>query len=360
MLFRSGNVTRTSLRVGMGLAQIGEFSFIIAALGLALGVTSHFLYPIAVTVSAITTLLTPYLIKSSDALVNWFDRAAPAWFVNYLALYTRWVGQWREGGHRSMANQLMRRWTWQMGLNLVLVAGCFIAATFGAKKPPAWLPSVPGGEQGLNAVLWLCAALLSLPLLVATYRKLQALGMLLGEMAAARLANEPRAAGVLAIIANTIPLAGAVGMGLLVLVLSAALLGSWRILVALLLVVAAVAALFWRGLIRVYSKAQFALEQTLAQPPPPRREPPGPLPGLLREANLETVNVGTNSPAAGKLIRELQLRTLTGASIVGIQRDGASIINPGPDEELQPQDRLLLLGDRAQLEAARRLLLDQQ
>src|SRR5262249_6461323 len=63
--FVGGNDTRTALRVGMGLAQIGEFSFIIAALGVSLKVTSDFLYPIAVAVSAITTLLTPYLIKSA-------------------------------------------------------------------------------------------------------------------------------------------------------------------------------------------------------------------------------------------------------------------------------------------------------
>src|SRR5207249_5742365 len=71
--FVTGNDSRTSLRVGMGLAQIGEFSFIIASLGLTLNVTSRFLYPIAVAVSAITTLLTPYLIKASDRWVNWFD-----------------------------------------------------------------------------------------------------------------------------------------------------------------------------------------------------------------------------------------------------------------------------------------------
>src|SRR5204863_6937096 len=52
--FVAGNDTRTSLRVGMGLAQIGEFSFLIAALGLTLDVTSQFLYPIAVAVSRIT------------------------------------------------------------------------------------------------------------------------------------------------------------------------------------------------------------------------------------------------------------------------------------------------------------------
>src|SRR5262249_43075307 len=57
--FIGGNDTRSSLRVGMGLAQIGEFSFIIAALGQSLDVTSKFLYPIAVAVSVLTTLATP-------------------------------------------------------------------------------------------------------------------------------------------------------------------------------------------------------------------------------------------------------------------------------------------------------------
>ena len=88
--FVAGNDTRTSLRVGMGLAQIGEFSFIIASLGLSLGVTSAFLYPIAVTVSALTTLTTPYLLRHSDALVNWFSRSAPTRWVDYLAPQLYW------------------------------------------------------------------------------------------------------------------------------------------------------------------------------------------------------------------------------------------------------------------------------
>ncbi|MBI3850849.1 MAG: cation:proton antiporter [Verrucomicrobia bacterium] len=354
--FVAGNDTRTSLRVGMGLAQIGEFSFIIAALGLTLRVTSEFLYPIAVTVSVITTVLTPYLIKNSDRMVNWFDRVAPPRFVNYLALYTRWVGQWREGRHTTMTTRLTRRWTLQMGLNLALVAGIFIAATFVATKPPAWLPPMPGGREGLKALLWLGAALLSLPLLVATYRKLQALGLLLGEMAAQRLQNEPRAAGVQTVIANTVPLVGAICLGLLLLVLSTALLPSWRILIVLLLFVTAVTVLLRRNLVRVYSKAQFALEQTFAQPPPQRSEA-APLPGVLKEAQIETVAITANSPAKGKLIGELALRTQTGVSIVAIERTGGNIINPGPDEEIQANDQLLLLGRREQLEAARRRLL---
>jgi CPA2 family monovalent cation:H+ antiporter-2 len=112
--------------------------------------------------------------------------------------------------------------------------------------------------------------------------------------------------------------------------------------------------LLWRSFIKIYARAQVALEQTFAQPSPPRHGPaPAPLPGILRDADLDTVSVLAGSAAAGKLIRELGLRTTTGASIVGIERNGASIINPGPDEELQTGDRVLILGNRGQLDAAR-------
>jgi CPA2 family monovalent cation:H+ antiporter-2 len=61
----SGQSLSNSVQVGFGLAQIGEFSFIIAQLGVTLRVTSDFLYPIAVAVSAVTTFTTPYLIRVS-------------------------------------------------------------------------------------------------------------------------------------------------------------------------------------------------------------------------------------------------------------------------------------------------------
>lgn len=356
--FISGHDTRTSLRVGIGLAQIGEFSFIIASLGLTLKVTSEFLYPVAVTVSAITTLINPYLIKNSDKLVNWFDRVAPPRFISYLGLYTRWIAAWREARHASMATRLIKRWTWLMILNLVLVAGIFVGATFLATHPPDWIPYLPGGAEGVKATLWLAAIVLALPLLVATYRKLQALGLLVGELAAEKLKNESRAAGVQAIIANTIPFAGALSMGLVLLVLSAGLLPSWRILIVLSVLVAVMTALFWRTLIRIYSKGQVALEETFAETPLPKpAEPPSSLAGILKEAQLETFVITVDSPAAGKLIGELALRTQTGASIVGIERLSGLVINPGPDEEIQNGDQVLMLGRAEQLSASRRLLL---
>ena len=340
----------------MGLAQIGEFSFIIAGLGLSLKVTSDFLYPIAVTVSAITTLLTPYLIRSADGLVSRFDRVAPSPLVNYLAIYTRWVGQWREHSQPNRTKKLVRRWIWQMALNLALVAGVFISADLLAEKPPAWMPSFAGRADMIRGGLWLGAMLLSLPMLIATYRKLQALGMLVGEAAVTRLQDKPRAGAVQGIIAHTVLSAGVILIGLLLLLLSAALLPSWKVLIPLLAVAAGLTVLLWRNSIRIYSKAQVALQQVLAQPPAPHPQEPNPLAGLLKDAQIERATVGSNSSARGKLIRELALRTRTGASIVAIERNGTSIVNPGPDEELVAGDQVLLLGRGPQLQAAHRIL----
>ncbi|HEY6227340.1 MAG TPA: cation:proton antiporter [Verrucomicrobiae bacterium] len=353
--FVAGNDSRTSLRVGMGLAQIGEFSFIIASLGLTLNVTSAFLYPIAVTVSALTTLTTPYLLRHSDRLVNWFDRKAPAKWVEYLSNYTQWVGQLRGASAPSMTAQLTRRWCWQIALNLALVAGIFIAVTFIVEKRPQWLPRTPLSEEAAGAIWWLCAALLSLPMLVASYRKLEALGLLFGERIAQRRGPQTSAA-LQTMFSRAITAIGALGIGLLLLVLSSALLPSWKILLVLLLILLVIATLLWRSLIRIYSRAQVALKDTLAETPAPYSIAPPTLANLLKEAKIETVLIGPSSLAKGKLISELGLRSRTGASIVAIERNGSTMVNPGPDEEISEGDHVLLLGRASHLEAARREL----
>ena len=355
--FMGGNDTRTSLRVGMGLAQIGEFSFIIASLGLTLGVTSSFLYPIAVAVSAITTLFTPYLIKSADGLVGWFDRKAPQPLVNSLELYTRWVGQ--IGNRQTNPIRLMvRRWILQMGLNAALIAAVFIAAAFIGKRPPVWMKNLGLDEQWLNAALWLGAVILSLPMFIATARKLQALGLLIAETKVTKAAAGERTEAIRAVVANVIPIAGTVGLGLFVLVLSSTLLPPFKVLIVLLVIIGFIAWRLWSSFIKVYSKAQIALHETFAQIPEPKHETAQiARPTPLRDADREPVLLTTGSPAIGKLIRELELRTKTGASIVAIERGGVNTVSPGPDEELQANDQVLLLGSPAQLEKARKHLL---
>jgi len=355
--FVSGNDRKTSLRIGMGLAQIGEFSFIIAALGLTLKVTSDFVYPIAVAVSAITTLATPYLIRSSDGVVGWFDRLAPRPVSELLDAYTRWIGELGKGRRTNHAAKFVRKWAWQIALNLLLITAVFIGISFLKAPALARWPTVPGGEPGMKAICWLGAMLVSLPILIAAVRKWQALCMLLSEMSVTRAAGGKNTEAWRAVVSTTLFAAGCAGLMLLILVLSSTILPSWNVLIVLGLVLIGATLLLRRAFIRLYSKAQGALQETFAQPPAPRHhETVTALPSLLREAELKVVPIDTGSVFAGRFIADAMLRTRTGASIVGIERESANVINPGPDEELQPGDRLLMIGSVEQLAAAESLL----
>lgn len=347
--FVAGHDNWTSMRVGNGLGQIGEFSFIIAALGLQQKVTSEFLYPVAVAVSVITAFLTPVRLRQSDALVAWWSRTAPRSLTNYLDLYTEWLGRLGESRRSGFVGRMVRKWFWQMGLNVALTAGVFIVAVFLAQSKPAWLPKFPGGEIGLNAFLWLAATVISLPLLIAIFRKLQALGLLVAEVSVRPTAAGDRTASIRSVIAQAIPTAGAVALALLVLALSSTLLPPTEILLVLVLIVGLVMWAWWRAFVRWHSKAQIALIETFERPPPVRPESTTQFFRLLSHAQIRVVLVHSGSPVAGKLIRELELRSRTGASVVGIERNGESHVNPGPDEELRAGDKLLLLGSSDQL-----------
>ena len=73
----SGQTLKTAMRCGFSMAQIGEFAFIIASLGLSLKVTSNFLYPVVVAVSVTTTFLTPYMIKAAVPSYDFIERNLP-------------------------------------------------------------------------------------------------------------------------------------------------------------------------------------------------------------------------------------------------------------------------------------------
>ncbi len=79
-----GESLKSAMRCGFSMAQIGEFSFIIASLGLSLGVISDFLYPIVVAVSVITTFLTPYMIRLADPCYQVMRNHLPSRLINIL------------------------------------------------------------------------------------------------------------------------------------------------------------------------------------------------------------------------------------------------------------------------------------
>ena len=358
--FVAGSDMKTSLRIGMAMGQIGEFSFIIAQLGLTLRTASepgshlHVLYPVAVYVSVLTTLLTPYRIRASDPIEDWIERTTPKGFAAFLHLYTNWIQNLGTGeGTKATVRRLLRKWAMQLALNLALVSGLMITASWIGSRAERFLPEMkwlPPRTGGPKTVVWLSAMVISLPLLIASLRKVRAAAHVVAEMRATPSGSDTNVAAVRALIANTILICGGIVIVMWVLVLSSAILPPWPVFVMLLGVILAITTLMWNKFLRVYAKAQISIRETLTYtaPPPPEIRP---IPTMLEDAELETFTLMEGSPAIGKLIRELKLRTKTGASIVGIERNGDAIVNPGPDEEMKVGDRVLLLGTEAQLES---------
>ena len=119
----SGQPLKTAMRCGFSMAQIGEFAFIIASLGLSLGVISEFLYPVVVAVSVITTLLTPYMIRAAE----------PAYTILEKRLPKRWIRRLNHLGaehHASPDEQsLWKRLLRKMILNTLIYAILILAIT---------------------------------------------------------------------------------------------------------------------------------------------------------------------------------------------------------------------------------------
>ena len=119
----SGQPLKTAMRCGFSMAQIGEFAFIIASLGLSLGVISEFLYPVVVAVSVITTFLTPYMIRAAE----------PAYTILEKRLPKRWIRRLNHLGaehHASPDEQsLWKRLLRKMMLNTLIYAILILAIT---------------------------------------------------------------------------------------------------------------------------------------------------------------------------------------------------------------------------------------
>ncbi|MDB5050855.1 MAG: ybaL [Fibrobacteres bacterium] len=358
--YLAGHDLRTSTRVGMSMSQIGEFSFIIAALGLSLKVTSGFLYPIAVCVSAVTTLITPYLMRGSDPFTAWMQRRLPATVLSYVNLYSRWLGQFSRGRQDNQVRAILRRIFGQLGIFLGLIGGSFLTAVLLSRITMRYFPSAQHWKGEINSILWFAALIAVMPVYLSAYRKLKALGMILAELGITDAMGGERKSEVRAVVANAILAFGLLALAGFTFGLSYAVLPPGQILYILIALSAIL--LYWlRGPFnKIYFQGKAALAETFskAEPAPEPEAVPSAIPGthLLREARLETLILGEGMPGAGRTPRDLELKTRTGAFIVGLEREGLQIVNPEADELLLAKDQLLLLGSREQLDAARKML----
>ncbi len=256
--FITGNDGRTSLRAGMGLSQIGEFSFIIAALGMSLGVTSDFLYSIVVAVSVITTLTTPYSIKLADPLSRGLAKIIPTPISKVFTAYTQWVDHIRLHGDKAVLAGMIRKIIMQVGINLSLVIAIFLAVAYFVGPISEWLGNWVTKVDYRKAIICGVAMILSLPFLIAAYRKLKALSMLLAEMSL-----KGSNVKLQRVIAEVIPALSMIAILVLLSALSSTILPSRETLIIVIAVTAVLTLVLWRWFVKIHSRLQIALFETL-------------------------------------------------------------------------------------------------
>ncbi|WP_338845610.1 cation:proton antiporter [Massilia sp. W12] len=263
--FLAGQGGRTSMRVGMGLAPIGEFSFIIAGLGLSLKVTSSFLYPIVVAVAAITILLAPYLIKLSDPLLGVMEKALPQKVVDQSLGYTRWLRGLQLEDERAMIAMLFARIIVQVLVNCCLVATVFIASVYFMGVVEKMSLFVLKEEYLQRSFVWGGALLISAPFLIATYRKMQALSMMLQEVFHLPELSSAWRKRFRRFLFELLPLITIGWILLLITFISGKILPPPAWLLGVIALVTAISLIFWGFFERLHSRLQIALFEAMAE-----------------------------------------------------------------------------------------------
>ncbi|WP_413581829.1 cation:proton antiporter [Bdellovibrio sp. HCB288] len=119
----SGQTLRSSLQTGMSLSQIGEFSFIIATVGVGFKVVRPELYPLAVSVSVVTAFTTPFMIRLADTVYQVLEKKMPASMIASLDSYSMF--SLAVGAHKESRDQV-RAYIFKIFLNAVIVIGVFL------------------------------------------------------------------------------------------------------------------------------------------------------------------------------------------------------------------------------------------
>ncbi len=267
-IFVVGHDARTALRSGLGMAQIGEFSFVIATLGLSLGVISPFIYPIAVAVSVLCMAASPYLTRSAGGLANGLRRVTPRSVQLLASSYSGWLENLKPVNENAAIAAIFRRLLWHIAINILLVVTLFMIGAYVNGHSWGWF-AVFGIHRDLrHTLIWACALFLSLPMLIAIYRKAEALGMLLAEIGIRERFAGSYTQAIRNVLARIIPLVTLLALALLVSALGSTILPPRGIALSLMVLGVVLAVVLWRGLVRMHARLQAALKETLDKPGP--------------------------------------------------------------------------------------------
>lgn len=336
-----GQSLKSAMRCGFSMAQIGEFSFIIASLGLSLGVTGHFLYPVVVAVSVITTFLTPYMIKLSVPCYGYVERHLPENLINTL-------------NNISMNNAPAQESKWkrlitQMAFNTlvysILSTACIVLMfTF-------FLPFIrkvmPGMHWWANGICGLLTVFVISPFLRAMIMKKNHSKEFVALWHENRMNRFP--------LIFTILVRAVIAIAFLFYIcnylsrFTNALMISLATAMVMLMVVS-----------RRLKKRSIRMEKMFVQNLRSReieaqvlgmRKPlyEGRL--LDRDVHISDIDVPADTAWAGKSLRELGLSNLYGVHVSSILRGHRRINIPGGDDKVFPGDRLQVIGSDEQLTA---------
>lgn len=327
----SGQSLQTSIQAGFSLAQIGEFSFIIATLGLTLNVTSNFLYPIAVAVSAVTTLTTPFLINSSKSAYKKLTTILPAKFQTAIANYsseTRTAAiksDWRMILRANLLNMLL--------LSIILISIILVSERY---ILPFALANINDGITIKVVVAFLTLTMMAPFLWGLAIKNIYPEYYL-------KQVPEKRHLGPL------------YGFRILRLALAVFFIGFllYRFFdlnvgviatVCILVVITAFSERVQTFYNRIEMRFNNNLNQREIEQAESTRQELAPW-----DARIVPVKIAGNASCVGKTLAELQWRERLGVNLVLIKRGDLQISIPGKDERIYPEDELLVLGTDSQI-----------
>jgi CPA2 family monovalent cation:H+ antiporter-2 len=332
---------------------IGEFSFILAQVGDQHGFVDVPLYPLSVLLCIGTTFVSASMMPAAHTHAERIDKMFPRWLDSFLTEYRSSVKRLSMPKRMQLLLELIKPSLMQIVLILMGLSGLFLAANW-IQRRFDFEPLIPGA-------LWVLTAFLTLPFLLALWRKAQAVTLILLEEITTR-GDDPRPP------AETHPTMTRFLLGMTTVMVawwylsvSLTLLPPWPYALIPLGIMLLMGAFLWRQMNKLYARIQVNLRETLqkghADP-----EASATLVSHLVEAQsaarviVSGHRIKKNSGAAGTAIRDLAIRSSTGASIVQINRSGESNTSPGPETHLHVGDEVLLIGEKAQTEAAKHLL----
>ncbi len=350
-----GTSVKDALRTGLTATPIGEFSFIIAQLGVGAAVVPARFYPMAVGVSLLTTLMAPVLTRRSEKIAEAVLARQPRWLADWVRAYHGWLGGLQQRNARNLLWQLSRKRIVQVGVGMLFVTGLVVFSEQLFALTEDWLGRDRLFPHGLEVIFWTGLVLVILAPLVAIWRNLSAMAMLYAEIWEK---GRPQPKRLRPLVEAALKIVAGAGLFVwLTAILPAEGTAKWLLLMSALIALVALL-LLRRKLIYWHSEMEVELlsvietgDNRMTATTAPWLQPHG-------DWNLHMIDCTLPDLAdcQGKKISELKLRSRFGCSVVGIERQGFMIPLPPADAVLYPRDKVLLLGTGEQVTAGKTFL----